>query len=146
MSPYAFSSFLSAITPLGLANILSNGFGISAPVPDTAAFVDGPSDLLSAQILSSYTLADLQLDTASAVPMTGNFTLKLPDATGLSVVSWSATLTPSVGTTPLAIALYNAASGVLFYIAAYYSGVITSPALPVQVSGKVTLGATQCAS
>ncbi len=145
MSPTITNTFFNAVTPLGLQYILSNGFGIEEPIPDTAAFVLGPSTLLNTKLLASYTLAELQLDPASSEAMTGLFVIVPPDKTGLCVVTWTVTLTVSPNTSPIGIALYNSANDALFFLCAFPPS-FSLPQDAYDWNGMITLGINQCSS
>lgn len=139
------NTFMNALTPKGLEDLMSNGFGVTAPLPDTAAFILGPDTLLTGGLLGSYVYNDLQIDEASEVSMAGLFTVTPPDQTGLVVVSWTVSLNVSTGTTPLGIALYASSGPDLWVIAAFDPNVPLTDS-SYQWNGQVALGQLMCSS
>lgn len=119
MSATITNTPLDQFTLQGAANVLSNGFGVPAPQPDSAALILGPQSLLTQADLSTLTLADVQIDDTTVVPLTGAFSITNPPSGTVAVVSFSVNLTPSSGSTPIGMVLYDSISSDLFYVALF---------------------------
>lgn len=145
MAATIINSFLNAMTPQGLVDMLSNGFGVGAPRVDTAAFILGPSTLLTNGNLASTDYTDLQLDAESEASMVGLFTVTPPDTTGLTIVSWQVTLNVTPNTTPIGMALY-ASDGPDLWIITLFDPNIPMTESSYQWSGQMAVNMTLCQS
>lgn len=133
------ATFADAMTPQGLKDIWSNGFGILKPFPDTAAMILGPQSLITGPVLSSFLLSDLTLDPATVKSVKGAFTVEIAANTGLVVASATISLSVSLNSLPVGMALYSASGGDLFYISAFSSWPNPIPS-PFTWNVKIALG------
>jgi hypothetical protein len=143
MSPTITNSFLTTMTTQGMLDAWSNAWGITAPLPDSAALILQPTNLLSLPLLQALTLADLTIDPNSVVATAGLITVELYADTGLAVASATIQLPVSPNTTPVGIALYNHYSSDLWAVS-IFSQFPSASFSPITWNFSIPLG--QCLS
>lgn len=113
------NSALNALTVEGLNQLWRGGFGLSDSLPNTAALVLQPTNLLQTSPLAALTMADLEVDPDSPVDITGAWEVMQDQATGIVTASVSVELSPTTSAQPSGAIVYNEVDGVLWYITAF---------------------------
>lgn len=135
------TSSLNALTTVGQLDIWKNGFGIAAPIADSAAMILGPVTLLTGPPLSSLVYQDLQLDSKTVVSVNGLYIVEQSGDTGLATMSLSVTIPITPNSQPLGVALYHAYSEHLWYVSAFSSW---PQPLPADFTWNVQIPLGQC--
>lgn len=115
------NSPLNALTADGLYQLWRAGFGLSADLPDTAALITEPADLLRINPLGALTMGDVTVDEGSIVDITGAWEVTADDPTGVVTASVTVELSPTSTATPSGAILYNRESQTLSYVTCFAS-------------------------